>query len=141
PLDARRFDLEPEAAALAGAARDRDLAPHQAHELAADGQPEPGASEPAVRIARLFEGLEDELELLRIDPDAGIGDLETQPAGSGSGVPHIDAQRDRSPIGKSHRVAEQVDEHLAQPPLVHESPSGPGLGLLDRAAEALQLRL
>jgi hypothetical protein len=77
--------LQPEAgaevehAALARDAVDADLAVHQRHEMAADGQPQTGAAEtPARRRIGLAEGLEQALALHGVDADAGVAHLEAQ---------------------------------------------------------------
>ncbi len=58
---------------------DREVAAHQAAELAADGQAEAGAAEPAGgRGIGLREGLEELAELFGRHADAGVADAETQ---------------------------------------------------------------
>ena len=70
-----------EGAAAAGRAVERELAAQQARQIARDREPEPGAAVLAVGGAvGLTEGLEDDLVLLGGDADAGVLDLERDPA-------------------------------------------------------------
>ena len=64
-----------------------DIAPHQAHILAADGQAQAGTAKPALRVAGLLERLENRLQLVGIDADAGILHLEAQPAEGDQSAP------------------------------------------------------
>ena len=63
---------------VAGLRRDVDLAAEQARDLAGDREPEPRAAVAARRRpVGLLERLEDQLQLVVGDPDAGVGDLRT----------------------------------------------------------------
>ena len=69
-----QWQVQREAAALAGLAGEADLAAEQIGELAADGQPEPGAAEPAAGgHVGLLEGLEDDRLFVGGDADARVG--------------------------------------------------------------------
>src|SRR5262249_61135379 len=66
-----------EARALPRRGLDMDLSAEQPGDLARDGQSGAGpAVAPGRRAVRLLEGLEDELQLVVGDPDAGVGHLE-----------------------------------------------------------------
>src|SRR3954451_18246355 len=76
-LRQRQVGGEPERAAAAGLAVGADLATHHLHQLAADAQPQAGpAVGPRGRRVGLVEGLEQARDGGRLDPDAGVGDLE-----------------------------------------------------------------
>ena len=69
----RQRQIQREAAALPGLAGKANLAAQQVGELAADGQPEPGAAElPAGGHVGLLEGLEDDRLLVGGDADARV---------------------------------------------------------------------
>src|SRR5262249_46914780 len=75
PLPLRQVELE--RAPRAGRADDRDLAAQQAGDLAADREPEAGATVAAARAAvRLLKRLEDDLLLLGVDADARVAHRE-----------------------------------------------------------------
>src|SRR6185436_7900075 len=114
-LGGERRDLvgqvEREGAALARRALDADLAAEQPRELAADGEPEPGAAVlPAGSAVGLLKGLEDEPLLLRRDADAGVDDGEGDALAPGGG----DVERDPALLGELEGVGEQVLKHLLQ---------------------------
>jgi hypothetical protein len=104
-----------------------DLAAEQVGDLAADRQPETGASvAPARRPVGLLERLEDDAQLLLADADAGVDDGEAddvvaplQPGVEevrGGGALHH--QPHLALLGELHRVRDQVAQHLLQPVLV-----------------------
>src|SRR3989344_2413879 len=84
----------------------RQLAAHQRGEHARDGQAEADAVVLAHQVAA-FERLEDPLNLLGVDADTGVDDLE-----AGGFAQGADAQTDLAAVGKTHRVAKQVDQDL-----------------------------
>ena len=119
-------DGEPggERAPLTGGALEPDRAAHHVHEAAADGEPEPGALAMPARIGDLLERLEHPLRLLRRDPDAGVGDFEAEHdaslvAGGVIGLlVRVGTERDGAAGRELHRVREEVEEDLPEPPLV-----------------------
>ena len=76
--------VQGEAAPLAGLAGEADLAAQQIGELAADGQPQPGAAElTAGGHVRLLEGFEDDGLLVGRDADARVGNRESDDGSAG----------------------------------------------------------
>ena len=116
-------DLEPEGGAPAGVAGDGDRASHQLAQLLRDGEPEAGPPEAAGGGAvGLVERPEEPLGVHRGDADARVPDLEREPGGVVGGVRHRDPDRDLALLGELDRVGEEVEEDLAEAPLV--SPHG-----------------
>ncbi len=113
---ARERNLDPEGAAAAGLAGDADAAAHPLDDLLGDGQPEPGAAVvPARRVLGLRERPEQAGQALRRHADARVGDLDAHAGDvrAGGKPRHV---RDDAAAGRElDRVAQQVDEHLAQP--------------------------
>jgi hypothetical protein len=108
-------DRAGEDAAAGGVRRVLQVAAHRAHELARDGEAEPGAAVDA-RGGRvtLGEGLE-EVRQLRVryaDPGVGHRDPQQQP-----GVMGLDggADRDHALLGELHGVGDQVGDDLSEP--------------------------
>src|SRR5439155_25816706 len=93
-------------------------------ELAADGEPEPGAAvAPAGAGIGLLEGLEDDLLLLEGNADAGVADLESDhrwrlPQDRVIRVPSSRsvryAQSDAAALGELEGIGEEVLEDLLQ---------------------------
>ncbi len=120
-------DREVEPAALALHALDADLAAHQPHELAGDGQPEAGAAEPSGGAGvGLCEGFEQPLEVLgrrsrcrcRAPRSTAASDRRADSSGS-------QAETWTSTValgGELDGVGQEVSEHLrdAQPVGAHE---------------------
>src|SRR5205823_11162715 len=110
---------EPEPAAGPLLALDPDLAPHEAGEHPRDRQAQTGAAVPAgggavdLRIRR-----EDLRALLLRQPDAGIGDLEAEQHARTEGVQSHRLDDDLAGVGELDRVADQVEQDLAQSPWV-----------------------
>ena len=92
-------EVERERAALADRARRLDLAAEQACDLAADRQAEARAPVAAAgRAVGLLERLEDQPQLVRVDPDAGVGDGERHRVGARQvivGEDHVGLRRAR----------------------------------------------
>ncbi|OEZ52482.1 hypothetical protein DUGA6_61160 [Duganella sp. HH105] len=94
------------------------LAAHQRHQLAADGGAQAGAAEaPRHRRVGLREGIEDRLQPLRRDADAGVLHGDPQLALGRAG-----AQADAAGGGELDGVVEQVAEDLAHAQLVAVQP-------------------
>ena len=94
--------------------RDRDVAAHDVGQQLGDGQAEPGAGgRLGARGAGALERLEDALEVVAVDADAGVLDLEL-----GDLVAVVDAERHLPALGELDGVGQQVDQDLAQAVLV-----------------------
>src|SRR6185312_7476082 len=78
--------IEAESASRTDPARHFDVTSHELYVAAADRQAEPGATA-ALPLGNLLEGLEDGLELIGGNADAGILDLESQPLRLGTPDP------------------------------------------------------
>ena len=135
----RRRQQQRERAALAGRARDADLAAEQPRDLAADVEAEARAAVLARRRAvGLLEGLEDQRELLVGDPDAGVGDREREDP-----VPARPARHDREPdlavVGELHGVRQEVAQDLLEALLVGDDRGRQRRVAVDREAQALLL--
>ena len=106
-----------------GRARDLDLAAEQAGDLAADGEPEPGAAvPPARRPVRLLEGLEMSA-CLSLGIPIPVSDTEKAMTfglpcsvsfGEARGRAAADVQRDASLLRELERVRQQVLQHLLE---------------------------
>ena len=108
----RQPDGEAKLRALAELALGVELAAHQLHEAARDGEPEAGAAVvPGDRWIRLREGLEDRRDALWGDADAGVRHGETEPLARLGGH----AQADPPLRRELHRVRQEVHEDLPQP--------------------------
>ena len=125
-LRVRLRQVQRERAALAGRARQLDLAAEQSRQFAADRQPQARAAVLAAgRAVGLLERLEDDLLLLRRDADAGVADAERDHAAAAVERlvvrrPAVDrpgsmSQRDLALVRELERVGEQVLEDLLQP--------------------------
>ena len=116
---------EAELRPLAGFGVEPQRSAHLADQLLGDRQPEAAAAEAAGgRAVGLGEGAEDAGLLFRGHADAGIRDRETQP-GRRPGVIDLDAvdqHGDRAAVGELDGVADQVDQHLAEPVGVAHQP-------------------
>ena len=138
-----------EGAPLAGRALHADLAAQQAGDLPADRQPQ---ARPAVHAAGprvgLLERLEDDLQLVRGDADAGVADGKShdaagaaehgvvdRPAVRGQLDPHVDA----TGLGELAGVRKQVSQHLLESPGVGGDRGRQAGGQLDRERQALGL--
>ena len=114
PAHLGQVDLQAKDAALTGLAGHAELAAHDVGEHVADGQSQPGAGFLALAggIGAL-EGQEDALDVFRGNAHPGVLDLEL---GDFAGIRK--AQRDRAAVGELDRIAQQVDQDLAQPLLI-----------------------
>src|SRR5476649_1606039 len=110
--------LEREGAADAGRADDVDGAAHQLDQLAADRQSQTGAAvAPRGGGVGLLEFLEQARDRIGGDADAGVADAEADQVIALPARPlqPLDAQGDVAALGELEGVADQVDQHLAQP--------------------------
>ena len=104
-----------EGAAQPRAAFHADVAPHQAHQLAGDGQPQAAAAIAACGGGvGLLELLEEPRERVGVHADAGVAHFKVQ---SRAGVltrqvAHMQAHG--ACLGELHGIAQQVHQHLAQ---------------------------
>ena len=141
-LDPHQRHAEPEGAAAIDPAVHADLAAERAHQLAADGEAQPGAAEaPRNRGVGLHEGVE-EVGLAALgDADAAVDHREAQPfrafvAGQTLGInTHLNAAL----LGELDGVADQVEQDLTQLPKV--TTQLPANGRVDRRHEIQPLGL
>ena len=93
PVDQRQRQVEPERAAVAGLARHADLPPISSTSCARDGQAEAGAAEAARhRAVGLVERLEQAVQRVRRDADAGVGDLDAHRRRRRPPLPRVDSR-------------------------------------------------
>src|SRR5262249_32686496 len=108
-------DGEPERAAAARFAPDPDLTTHDAHQTAADREPQPGPSVAAgCGSVGLREWLEKALLHVRRDSDPRVRHLEPQCYGLTVLAGELDSDQDFSPLGELDGIADQVEQHLTQ---------------------------
>ncbi len=112
----RERDCEAEGRALSVLASHTDAATHQRDEVLTDCEAEPGPLLRRPRALGLSEGLEELPQLVLADAVARVLDLERGDAPV-TLFPSR-AQRDAALVGEFDGVAEQVDEHLSELPLV-----------------------
>ena len=90
---------------------ERQLATHQANELARDRKPQSGALEAAgVRAVALLETVEDRRPAIGRHAGSGVDDRESRLAP----LPALDRDADAALIGELDRVAGEIGENLAQ---------------------------
>src|SRR5439155_12377418 len=107
--------LEAERAAEADRALHADTAGHRLDQLLRDGRPEPGAAEAARGgLVCLREALEDFGLRFGRDADAGVADREFQAHLLSRLALRRDVHRDATLLGELERVADQIDQDLAQ---------------------------
>ena len=126
-LGGGRPDREAELAAVAHLARDPDPAAHQLGQALADRQPQAGAAVAARgRGVDLAERLEQPVQPVRRDADAGVADREGQLVKRRRAVEAAGAHRedDLAPLGELDGVGEQVEQDLAQPRHVADDGGG-----------------
>ena len=113
-----------EAAPLPHLALHRQQAAHLANETRGYGQSQTGAAKTARGGAvGLNESLKDGLLFFGRDSDSGVDDGETHGCTRLFGVRTVrllvaQDQRNRPFFGKLHRIANQIDQHLAQAPRI-----------------------
>ena len=113
--DHRQLHREVEAGTLAGLAFDADFAAHHLHQLTGDRQAQPGAAVLARGGAvGLGEGIEQLVDLLLGDADAGVDDRELQAAAIVPVFQRHHLQDDMAVVGELDGVADQVHQDLAQ---------------------------
>jgi hypothetical protein len=94
---------------LTDPALDPDVATHQPHILPADRQSQAGTSNPALRLARLLERLEDRFQPVCADADAGVPHFKAQ----AGGWRKAHAQADLTAVGELDGIGQQVEQCLA----------------------------
>ncbi len=107
-------------APLARGALDGDVAAHQPGQAPRDREAQPRAPElPGGRRVGLGKGLEDLIELVGLDADAGVAHPHHEPQPRGLGGADVERHRDPAPLGgELDGVADQVVDDLAQPHVV-----------------------
>ncbi len=78
--DRRKLNRETKQASSPRSALDRDFASHQARQPVTNRQTQPGSLEHATAVVQLAKGKENLFQLVRFYSDAGVLDLESQPA-------------------------------------------------------------
>ena len=127
-------DGDPERRALAENRLDRDGAAVHLDEPLRDREAKPGAALLAGRAAvDLLELLEDALLVVRRDARPGVAHRDVEEAVGGAG-----RDLDRALVGELDRIADEVQQHLRQPPLVAAADRQPLLHLR-REREPLRL--
>ena len=125
--------LHPEGRPRAIVAADTDAPAHEAHQLAGDGQAEPGTTMGAGGEAvELGEGLEDPLQLVWRNAGARVADLEYH-AGevhrecpTGFDRRRLGADDDLAAGGELHGIAGKVHQHLSHTTAIAANPRGKG---------------
>ena len=101
---------------MAGTAGQGKGAVHQLDELAANGQPQAGAAEPAGGGGvRLVEGLKQFFLVFLRNPNAGVANGKGQPDVIAGFIQLRDFQGDFALFGEFDGVAQQVQQNLPQP--------------------------
>ncbi|GAV35452.1 hypothetical protein ROTAS13_03128 [Roseomonas sp. TAS13] len=132
---------EPERAATAQAAPHPDLAPLRPDQAAGDGQAQPRAAEiVGDPLMGLGEALEDALLGLRRDADPRVRHFQPQQDASRLFL-HVQGQDHPALAGELHRVAGQVQQHLAQAAPVAAQQAGAARRDVEAEAEVLLQRL
>ena len=141
--DERQADQE--GRPLAEAALHLDRAREPLHDEAADRQAQARAAVlPAGGGVLLGEGLEEAVEVVGADAETGVADGQLQHGAVDPGerlVADACGQRDPARFGELHRVAEEVDHHLADPRLVAQHVGGDVGGQVQSEGDALAPRL
>ena len=115
-----------------------EVAPHPVHQPLADRQPEAGPSEAAGgRGVRLAEGVEEAGPRLVADPNPRVAHrkADRHPVALFGG--EVNTQGDLTPLGELHRVAQEVEKDLAQPPRIAHHPAGDRLAHVDNQLDPL----
>src|SRR6266545_1678298 len=110
----RQQQLDAEQASPPDLAGDRDVAAHDIDQQLGDGQAEPGAGGGfGAGGPGVLERLEDSLEIVAMDADAGVLNLEL-----GDLVAIFEAENHLPGFGEFDGVGQKIDENLAQPVLI-----------------------
>ena len=121
---------EPEVAAAARCALGPGITAHHPGQTAGDGEAESGAAVQAGDgLAALLEGDEQALKVIRLDADAGIADGEAQQCAFLAAFQHAAADFDAAVFGELDRIAEVVEQRLADAGRVAEQAGRQVLGL------------
>ncbi len=103
-----------EGRALVGLALRPDPAAHPLGQALADGQAEPGATVAAIRGGvHLAERLEEAVEAVGGDADAGVPDHEVQLVTPRRDLEGLHGDADLARLRELHRVAQEIDQHLS----------------------------
>ena len=114
-----------------------DAAAHALDDALGDGEPEPGASEPAGRpVVGLLEFEKNARLRLRRDPDPGVAHGEADFLRPDAG---LDDHRDAAGVGELDGVAGEIEQHLPQPCGVADHPLRQTLVEIGGDLEALGL--
>ena len=101
-------------------AGDADDAVHQFHKLARDREAKAGTAIAAVYVVlRLGEAVENAVEMLGRNADAGVADPEFQHRSD-----KADRQGDGAPLGELDRIGKKVGQSLLKPAVVADDPAG-----------------
>jgi predicted alpha/beta-hydrolase family hydrolase len=96
---------------------------HDFDQALRDGQAQAGAAEaPRGRGVRLRESLEDPIQLVRRDADAGVVDGEAYYGGRRAALLALDIQIDVTVRRELDGIPEQVHDDLSNPPWVADDP-------------------
>ncbi len=132
---------EVETAARAVRALHRDLAAHQAHQMAADRQPQARA---AIAAAGGGIGLRKRLEqpalLLGRHADARVANLEAQADRCLRALDDVDADSHLAALGELDGVVPEIEQHLAQARRIAHQGHGQLRRLREQQLDALLLR-
>ena len=110
-----QLGFEPEGAAQADRALQADPAAHQLDQLLGDRRPEARAAEAARGgLLGLREALENPLLRLGRDADPGIAHRELEAHAGLALALAADVHGDAAMLGELHRIAGEIDQHLAQ---------------------------
>src|SRR5262249_37712096 len=131
-------DGHPEGAAEPRAALDADAAAHLLDDPLADREPEPGAAEAPRRAGvDLEELLEQHRDLGLGDADPRVLDLRADDRRVVVDVLGGDLDEDVALARELDRVADEVDEHLAEAARVADEPRGRAGGVAEGEVDAL----
>ena len=124
----RQAQLAPCGGARARLTVDPDAPAHQLDQPATDRQPQAAAAEaPVGAMLDLGERRKHPANITGPNPDAGINHAEAQGRAAlvTKQAPSVDG--DRPVLGEFDRIADQVDQHLADPLAIRDQPAGHAL--------------
>ena len=131
-------DLQGEGRAFARHRRHRERTPQQACQFLRNAQPQPGAAiAPRNRPVRLLEGLEQPLQLVRGNADAGIADRDAHIRHVIGLLRGLRLDGDAAGFGELDGIGQQVEEDLPQAGLVRADPLRHGLVNMQIQRESL----